>query len=88
MPADVDGVIQPTEKVIGPYELQDFNLFYVTRFGFRPSKIAYLAHHAWSEVGKGAWPEGILPEIAGRTRCRDQALARSLSIPLLWYQSV
>ena len=61
VPAGVDGVIQPTEKVIGPYELQDFNLFYVTRFGFRPSKIAYLAHQAWSEVGKGCWPEGILP---------------------------
>ena len=30
--ADVDGVIQSTEKIIGPYELQDFNLFYVTRF--------------------------------------------------------
>ena len=62
VPADGDGVIQSTEKVIGPYELQDFNLFYVTRFGFRPSKIAYLAHQAWSEVGRGCWPEGILPE--------------------------
>ena len=37
------GAIQSTEKVVGPYELQDFNLFYVTRFGFRPSRIAYLA---------------------------------------------
>jgi len=62
VPADVSGVIQSTEKIIGPYELQDFNLFCVTRFGFRPSKIAYLAHQAWSEVGKGVWPENILPE--------------------------
>ena len=42
--------IQSTEKVIGPYELQDFNLFYVTRFGFRPSQIAYLAFNAWSDA--------------------------------------
>jgi NAD+ synthase (glutamine-hydrolysing) len=58
IPAD-GGVIQSTEKVVGPYELQDFNLFYVTRFGFRPSKIAYLSHHAWSDVGRGNWPENI-----------------------------
>jgi len=61
VPAD-DGLIQSTEKIIGPYELQDFNLFYVTRFGFRPSKIAYLAHHAWSDVDRGTWPENITLE--------------------------
>src|SRR6516225_5364852 len=44
VPPDASGVIQSTEKMIGPYELQDFNLYYVTRYGFRPSKIAYLAH--------------------------------------------
>ena len=59
VPADANGVIQSTEKIIGPYELQDFNLYYVTRYGFRPSKIAYLAHHAWSDVGRGNWPENI-----------------------------
>jgi NAD+ synthase (glutamine-hydrolysing) len=62
VPADADGVMQATEKIVGPYELQDFNLFYVTRFGFRPSKIVYLAHHAWSDVDCGAWPESIEPE--------------------------
>ena len=40
---------QSTEAKIGPYELQDFNLYYVTRYGFRPSKIAYLSQAAWSE---------------------------------------
>lgn len=40
---------QSTEARIGPYELQDFNLYYLTRYGFRPSKVAYLAHHAWGE---------------------------------------
>jgi NAD+ synthase (glutamine-hydrolysing) len=62
IPADADGVIQSTEKKIGPYELQDFNLFYVTRYGFRPSKIAYLAYNAWSDVARGSWPENVLAE--------------------------
>ncbi|MGN6722670.1 MAG: NAD(+) synthase [Marmoricola sp.] len=40
---------QSTQAVIGPYELQDFTLFYVLRYGFRPSRIAFLASHAWGE---------------------------------------
>lgn len=52
--------IQSTQQIVGPYALQDFTLFYLTRYGFRPSKIAFLAHHAWSEVERGAWP-GNLP---------------------------
>jgi NAD+ synthase (glutamine-hydrolysing) len=59
VPADGNGAIQSTEKIIGPYELRDFNLYYVTRYGFRPSKIAYMAHHAWSDVSRGPWPENI-----------------------------
>jgi NAD+ synthase (glutamine-hydrolysing) len=62
VPADASGAMQSTEKIVGPYELQDFNLFYVTRYGFRPSKIAYLAHHAWSDVARGSWPENIQAE--------------------------
>jgi NAD+ synthase (glutamine-hydrolysing) len=50
---------QSTEARIGPYDLQDFNLFYVLRYGFRPSKIAFLAHHAWGDASKGAWPPGF-----------------------------
>ncbi|HMQ30586.1 MAG TPA: NAD(+) synthase [Chloroflexaceae bacterium] len=56
-----DGPAQSTEAKIGPYALQDFNLYYITRYGFRPSKVAFLSHHAWSDAGRGAWPEG-LPE--------------------------
>jgi NAD+ synthase (glutamine-hydrolysing) len=56
------GGIQSTQDRIGPYELQDFNLYHLTRFGFRPSRIAYLAHNAWSDAGRGAWPESIQPE--------------------------
>jgi NAD+ synthase (glutamine-hydrolysing) len=54
--------IQRTEDVVGPFELQDFHLYYVTRFGFRPSKVAYLAHQAWGDRERGFWPELIPAE--------------------------
>lgn len=54
--------VQSTESRIGPYELQDFNLYFLSRYGFRPSKIAFLSHHAWSDASRGAWPEDIPPE--------------------------
>jgi NAD+ synthase (glutamine-hydrolysing) len=50
---------QSTEAAIGPYELQDFNLFYTLRYGFRPSKIAFLAWHAWHDLSAGQWPPGF-----------------------------
>jgi NAD+ synthase (glutamine-hydrolysing) len=56
VPAGADGAIQSTESVVGPYALQDFNLYYATRFGFAPSKIAYLAWHAWHDAESGTWP--------------------------------
>ncbi len=59
--AGADGP-QSTEAVVGPYELQDFNLYYITRYGLRPSKVAFLAHHAWSEVERGGWPHLIPAE--------------------------
>jgi len=49
---------QSTQAVIGPYELQDFHLHYVVRWGFRPSRIAFLAWHAWHDAEAGAWPPG------------------------------
>src|SRR5205823_101956 len=52
---------QLTEATIGPFELQDFNLYYISRFGFRPSKVAFLAHHAWGSRRRGDWPAD-LPE--------------------------
>jgi NAD+ synthase (glutamine-hydrolysing) len=54
-----DGPSQKTEDKIGPYELQDFNLYYITRYGYRPSKVAFLAHHAWSDAARGDWPPGF-----------------------------
>ena len=52
---------QRTEEKIGPYELQDFNLYYITRFGFRPSKVAFLSYSAWHDRTRGVWP-GLLPD--------------------------
>lgn len=60
---DDSGPAQSTEESIGPYELQDFHLYYLSRYGFRPSKVAYLAHHAWRDASAGDWPEA-LPEEA------------------------
>ena len=48
---------QRTEDVIGPYELQDFHLYYTLRFGFAPPKVAFLAYCAWRDAASGAWPE-------------------------------
>ena len=56
---------QSTEAHIGPYALQDFNLYYTLRHGFAPSKIAFLALHAWGDAAKGAWPPGFPPERRG-----------------------
>ncbi|MFI6938370.1 NAD(+) synthase [Streptomyces sp. NPDC050418] len=51
--------LQSTESKIGPYALHDFTLFHVLRYGFRPSKIAFLAWHAWHDVKAGEWPPGF-----------------------------
>jgi NAD+ synthase (glutamine-hydrolysing) len=52
-----EGPSQSTEEKIGPYELQDFNLYYISRFGFRPSKVAFLCHSAWADKARGDWPD-------------------------------
>jgi NAD+ synthase (glutamine-hydrolysing) len=49
VPAGEGEQIQSSEAKVGPYPLQDFSLFYVLRYGFRPSKIAFLAWHAWRD---------------------------------------
>jgi NAD+ synthase (glutamine-hydrolysing) len=59
VPVGEDERPQSTEETIGPYALHDFALFYVLRFGFPPSRIAFLAHHAWSDVKAGDWPPGF-----------------------------
>jgi len=49
-PELIPGSLQSTEATVGAYALQDFNLFYTLRHGYAPTKIAFLARHAWSEV--------------------------------------
>ena len=56
---------QSTENTIGPYDLHDFSLYYILRFGFAPAKVAFLAHHAWRDASLGPWPEG--PHVARRS---------------------
>ncbi|TDO41073.1 NAD(+) synthase [Paractinoplanes brasiliensis] len=48
--------LQSTEDTIGPYALHDFALFHVLRWGLRPSKIGFLAWHAWHDAAAGDWP--------------------------------
>ncbi|TCP71759.1 NAD(+) synthase [Sphingomonas sp. PP-CE-1G-424] len=59
VPAGADGALQSTESMIGPYALNDFFAHYVIRYGLAPSKIAFLAWHAWRDASVGAWPEDL-----------------------------
>jgi NAD+ synthase (glutamine-hydrolysing) len=58
VPASSEGNIQRSEETVGPYELQDFHLYHTLRYGFRPSKVAFLALHAWGDKSQGQWPPG------------------------------
>lgn len=62
---------QRSEDRIGPYELQDFNLYYVSRYGLRPSAVAFLAHSAWADAEKGLWPDS-LPQSERREYSLDE----------------
>jgi NAD+ synthase (glutamine-hydrolysing) len=57
-PELVPGETQMTEAAVGPYELQDFNLYYTLRFGYLPQKVAFLAWSAWGDGGeeRGKYP--------------------------------
>ncbi|MBL7501111.1 NAD(+) synthase [Frankia sp. CNm7] len=60
VPADEEtGAMQSTEDRIGPYELHDFFLYHVLRYGLPPSKVAFLAWHAWGDADAGRWPAGF-----------------------------
>ena len=50
---------QSTEEAVGPFELQDFHLYYLSRYGYRPSRVAYLARQAWGDRNRGAWLDTI-----------------------------
>ena len=52
---------QKTEDIVGPYELQDFHLYYTLRFGYAPAKVAFLAWNAWQDE----YSLGGDPQVAG-----------------------
>ena len=62
VPVEAGQAPQSTEARVGPYELQDFNLYYTLRHGFRPGKIAFMALQAWGAEAGDAWPPGFPPE--------------------------
>jgi NAD+ synthase (glutamine-hydrolysing) len=59
IPGAIDGdqPSQKTEAIVGPYELQDFTLYYTLRLGYAPAKIAFLAYCAWHDRERGRWPD-------------------------------
>ncbi|BBA89229.1 MULTISPECIES: NAD(+) synthase [Mycobacterium] len=59
VPTGEEEELQSSESKMGPFALQDFSLFHVLRYGFRPSKIAFLAWRAWSDSQRGNWPPGF-----------------------------
>jgi len=59
VPPGADGAIQSTESIIGPYELNDFFIHHTIRWGQKPSKVAFLAYHAWRDAARGRWPVGF-----------------------------
>ncbi len=62
VPPGADGQMQSTESLVGPYELNDFFLHHVIRYGQRPSKVAFLAWQAWKDASGGLWPAGFPQE--------------------------
>lgn len=59
IPASHTGQVQATEDFVGPYALQDFNLHYFARYGFAPSRIAYLSLEAWGDADRRDWPPAV-----------------------------
>jgi NAD+ synthase (glutamine-hydrolysing) len=59
IPTGEEEELQSSEAKVGPFALQDFSLFHVLRYGFRPSRIAFLAWHAWNDPEHGGWPAGF-----------------------------
>jgi NAD+ synthase (glutamine-hydrolysing) len=60
LPPEDGKISQKTEHIVGPYELHDFFLYYLTRWGFSPAKILFLAENAFAPC------EGKRTEAYGR----------------------
>lgn len=77
VPPGEDGAIQSTEDTVGPYELHDFFLYYLTRFGYRPSKVAFLARQAWGAIERSPWDTEPL---ADRNVYDDETIEQWLTV--------
>ena len=89
VPGSGDEPEHSSEAIVGPYELQDFNLYYLSRFGYRPSKVAFLAHAAWGDRDAGVWPDTVpASERREYDLADDHALARGVPAALLPGQPV
>lgn len=84
IPGDAQGSERPaqsTEAHVGPYELQDFNLYYISRFGFRPGKVAFLALNAWGEkydlTTICRWLEVFLDRFFGKSQFKRSCVPNS-----------
>ncbi|MFT4043716.1 MAG: NAD(+) synthase [Gordonia sp. (in: high G+C Gram-positive bacteria)] len=78
VPPGADGAIQSTEDIVGPYELHDFFLYYLTRFGYLPTKIAFLAGHAWGDRDRGRWSDLIAAD--RRNEYDDETIEHWLAV--------
>jgi NAD+ synthase (glutamine-hydrolysing) len=52
LPHEGDEIVQETESIVGPYELHDFFLYHFIKYGAKPSKILFLANHAFKDSNK------------------------------------
>ncbi|MDD6189016.1 MAG: NAD(+) synthase [Clostridiales bacterium] len=50
LPPDNGDISQKTENIVGPYDLHDFFLYYLVRFGFSPKKILFMAEKAFADM--------------------------------------
>jgi NAD+ synthase (glutamine-hydrolysing) len=76
---------QSSEASVGPYELQDFHLYQILRYGYAPTKVAFLAWTAWHDAGKGDWPDApdvrATPTRSPRSRSTCERSAGASSRP-------
>jgi NAD+ synthase (glutamine-hydrolysing) len=78
VPTHDDKPVAASESVVGPYELADFFLFHTVRYGMAPSRVLYLADHAWRDRVTGVWPDLIPDE--RRTAYTREELERWLGV--------
>lgn len=85
IPATSVQALQRTEDSVGPYALQDFNLYHVLRFGFSPYRVGFLAWCAWGDTPALCPPANSPMTAPGRFpatgSCLGESPAREVSPP-------